>query len=164
MHSSSATSSRFSWALQPLPRNRRRSLVLATYAAFAAFMLVMYRGYTATPRWPAELAVGAVILFVLTATAFVRLVGAPGWAADTLDRRLDERQRLVRDRAYRVAFYVLTLLFGAGCLAVMYAAGSEAGWGAMRELALFAPWLTFVPGSLPTALVAWTELDPPEDP
>ncbi len=144
-------------------RSRRRALVVATYLGFAAFMLAMYRGYTAEPRWPALLAIFAAILFVATAAAFVRLVTAPGYAADTLDRRLDERQRLVRDRAYRVAYYALTLLFGALSLAVLYAAGNDEAWQSMRVPALFLPWLTFLPGSLPTAVVAWTEPDLPED-
>ena len=161
MHNSASTHSRFSWAARPLPRNRRRALVIATYLGFIAFVLVTYRGLTAEPRWPSELAATAVLLFVATAAAFVRLVTAPGYAADTVDRRLDERQRLVRDRAYRIAYYVLTLLFGAFSLAVMYTAGSDDSWTSVRSAALLLPWLTFLPGSLPTAVVAWTEPEPP---
>ena len=163
MHSTAATPSRFGWAARPMTRSRRRALVLATYVTFAAFMVVMYRGYTAEPRWPGPLAVVAVILFVATGAAFVRLVTAPGYAADTLDRRLDERQRQVRDRAYRLAYYGLTVLFGAFSLVLMYAAGSDDGWTSIRVAALFLPWLTFVPGSLPTAVVAWTEPDLPDE-
>jgi hypothetical protein len=163
MHSSTAAPSRFSWVARPMPRSRRRALVVATYTGFAAFMVVMYRGYTAEPRWPAPLAIIAVILFVATAAAFIRLVTAPGYAADTVDRRLDERQRLVRDRAYRVAYYMLTLLFGGLSLGILYAAASDDAWSSVRVAALFLPWLTFLPGSLPTAVVAWTEPDLPED-
>jgi hypothetical protein len=104
------------------------------------------------------------MLFVSSAIAYVRLVYAPGYAADTVDRRLDERQRLVRDRAYRVAYHALTILFGGLSLLVMYAAGNDEGWPALRETALLLPWLTFLPGSLPTAVVAWMESDPPDDP
>ena len=70
-----------------------------------------------------------------------------------------ERQGLVRDRAYRVAYYALTIVFGGLSLLVMYAAGNDEGWPALRETALFLPWLTFLSGSLPTAVVAWTTTD-----
>src|SRR5215467_2649142 len=138
MHNSAAVPpSRSSWITRPMPRRARRALVVATYALFGAFMLVMYLGYTADPRWPSGLGVTAVVLFLATAIAFVRLVTAPGYAADTLDRRLDERQRFVRDRAYRVAYYALTLMFGAFSLAVMYAAGNDAVWPSLRDAAVF---------------------------
>ncbi len=75
----------------------------------------------------------------------------PATPPTPFDWRLDERQRLVRDRAYRVAYYALTILFGGLSLLVMYAAGNDEGWPALRETALFLPWLTFRPGSLPTA-------------
>jgi hypothetical protein len=75
-------------------------------------MAALVAGYTAVPRWPWWLAVVATMLFVSTAIAYVGRVYAPGYAADTVDRRLDERQRLVRDRAYRVAYYALTIVFG----------------------------------------------------
>ncbi len=148
---------------RPMPLQRRRALVVATYIGFAAFMFALYAGYTAAPRWPLWLGVTAIALFVATTAAFVVLVRAPGYAADVLDSRLDERQRQVRDHAYRVAYYGLTLLFGVLSLFVMYAAGSNAGWQSIQDMALLLPWLTFLPGSLPTAVVAWTEPDPPEE-
>jgi vacuolar-type H+-ATPase subunit I/STV1 len=163
MHSFTTAPSRFSWAARPMPRSRRRALVLATYLGFAAFMAVMYGGYTAQPRWPALLAIIAAILFVATAGSFGRLVTAPGYAADSVDQRLDERQRLVRDRAYRMAYYAVALLFGVLSLGIMYAAGLDDTWSSVRVAALFLPWLTFLVGSLPTAVVAWTEPDLPED-
>src|SRR5262245_444503 len=103
MSSSTAAPSRRGWALRPLGRGRRRVLVVGVYVGFAAFMAAMYAGYTAVPRWPGWLAIIAIVLFCATAVAFVRLITAPGYAADTLDARLDERQRQVRDHAYRLA-------------------------------------------------------------
>jgi hypothetical protein len=104
-----------------------------------------------------------VLLFGATAVTFIRVVTSPGYAADTVDRALDERQRQVRDRAYRAAYYGLTLLFGTLSLVVMYTAGDDATWSSVRTLAMLMPWLTFIPGSLPSAVVAWTEADVPED-
>ena len=163
MHSSTTARSGLSWAMRPMPRRRRRALVVAIYVSFAAFMVAMYAGYTAAPRWPTWLAVLAIVLFAATAAGFIRLVTAPGYAADTVDRRLDERQRQIRDRAYRSAYYALTVLFGALTLGVMYAAAIEEIWAGARDAALLLPWLTFLPGSLPTAVVAWGEPDPPTD-
>jgi len=148
---------------RPMSLRRRRALVVATYVGFAAFMVTLYAGYTAAPRWPFWLGCSAIILFVATAAAFIALVRAPGYAADVLDARLDERQRQVRDHAYRFAYYGLTILFGGFSLLVMYAAGSNASWQAIQDMALLLPWLTFLPGSLPTAVVAWTEPDILED-
>jgi hypothetical protein len=137
--------------------------VIASYLLFVAFMATMYAGYTADPRWPAGLAVAAVLLFAATAATFIRVVTSPGYAADTVDRALDEQQQQVRNRAYRSAYIGPTLLFGALTLVVMYAAGEDASWSNFRTLAVFMPWLTFIPGSLPSAVVAWTEADALED-
>ena len=91
MQNFTASSARARWFAQPLGRARRRALVLATYASFVAFMLSMYAGYTSAPRWPAPLAVLAVVLVVATGAIFIRVVTSPGYTADTADRALDAR-------------------------------------------------------------------------
>src|SRR5262245_34595295 len=93
---------------RPVTRAGRRRLVVALYAAYAAFLVVLSTGYSATPRWPWGLAALALLAFLATGALLVRLAVAPGYVADTADRFLDERQRLVRDRAYRVAYAVVT--------------------------------------------------------
>jgi len=148
---------------RPMSRSARRRLVVAMYLGFVAFLAATYAGYTSDPRWPWWLAVLAVATFVATGFAFVRLALAPGYTADTLDRFLDERQRQVRDRAYRAAYYLMTGLFLVLSLVVMYAAGDDQAWSALRGPALFLPWTAFVVGSLPTALVAWAEPEAPDD-
>jgi fatty acid desaturase len=65
---------RFGWAARPISRARRRALVVFVYVSFAAFMALMYAGYTAVPRWPWWLATLAA--FVATAGAFIRLANA----------------------------------------------------------------------------------------
>src|SRR5262249_37539237 len=139
MHSSTAAPSRFSWVARPMRRGRRRALVIATYTVFAAFMASMYAGYTSDPRWPTPLAVVAVLVFGVTAATFIRVGTSPGYAADTVDRALDERQRQVRDRAYRAAYYGLTLLFGGLSLVVMYVSGDDTAWSGLRTLTVFMP-------------------------
>jgi hypothetical protein len=134
------------------------------YAGYAALLVFTYLGYTSVPRWPAWVTIMAIVTFLATGYGFVRLVLSPGYVADTLDRHLDERQRLVRDRAYRVAYYVITASVLLLSLIVLYAAGDDASWSTLRQLTPFLPWLAFVVGSLPTAIVAWSEPDAPEDP
>jgi hypothetical protein len=138
--------------------------MIAMYTGFAVLLVVTYFGYTSSPRWPSWLAVLAVCTLLATAFGFVRLVTAPGYAADTLDRHLDERQRLVRDRAYRGGYYIISALLLLLSVVVMYAAGNDDSWSVLRQLAPFLPWLAFIVGSLPTAIVAWSEPDLPEDP
>jgi hypothetical protein len=93
-------------------------------------------------RGPAALVLGAGVLFAATAAGFLRLLTAPGDAADSLDRRLDEWQRLVRDRAYRTAYYAWTAVFAVLNLGLMYAAGNADAWLSLRDAALFMPLLT----------------------
>src|SRR5262249_21263665 len=151
-------------SLRPMSREARRRLVIAMYAGYALLLVFTYLGYTSTPRWPSWLAILAVGTFLATGFGFVRVVMSPGYAADTLDRHLDERQRVVRDRAYRNAYYGITALLLILSVVVMYAAGNDESWSALRQLAAFFPWAAFVVGSLPTAIVAWSEPDAPEDP
>ena len=148
---------------RPMSLQRRRALVIVTYLGFTLFLVALYAGYAAVPRWPFWLGCTTIVLFAATAAAFIALVRAPGYAADVLDARLDEGQQQVRDHAYRFAYYGLTVLFGVLSLVLMYAAGSNASWQSIQDMALLLPWLTFLPGSLPTAVVAWTEPDLPVD-
>jgi hypothetical protein len=136
MHSSNTLPARFTWVARPMRRGQRRTLVIGMYAAFASFIASLYFGSTADPRWPLPLAIAAIFLFGVTAAAFIRVVTSPGYAADSLDRALDERQRQVRDRAYRIAYYGLTLLFGGVSLIVLYTPTET-----LPALAPFLPWL-----------------------
>jgi hypothetical protein len=67
---------------RPMSLRRRRALVVATYVGFAAFMVTLYAGSTAVPRWPVWLGCSAIVLFAATAAVFGALVRAPGYAAD----------------------------------------------------------------------------------
>ena len=155
---------RIARSARPTSRYARRRLVIAMYAGYAALLVVTYLGYTSVPRWPSWLAILAIITFLATGYGFVRVAMSPGYVADTLDRHLDERQRLVRDRAYRVAYYGISAAMLVLSLVVLYAAGDDQSWSTLRQLAPFGPWLAFVVGSLPTAIVAWSEPDAAEDP
>lgn len=69
---------------------------------------------------------------------------------------VDERQRAVLDRAYRYAYWILAVVGGA---ALLY---GLTGWTVIRRDLRFALFFTVVV-TLPTAVVAWTEPDPPDE-
>jgi hypothetical protein len=76
---------------------------------------------------------------------------------------LDERQRSVRDRAFRIAYLILSLVFLAGT--AFYS------WRFVRPEQSHGTHFVLPVGigvillslTLPLAVVAWTEPDPPED-
>jgi hypothetical protein len=145
------------WPLFAPTRSQRRVLVLAAYAGYGLVVATM-----ALHLW----------LITLPAAA-VFLVGLAGllWStyylvANDTDRALDERQQIVRDRAYRVAYTVLATLC---LLAVVYgeiAVDSKGSWWLPRsanemQVVLWAVLLLIF--TLPTAIVSWTEPDAPKE-
>ena len=91
--------------------------------------------------------------------------------ANSMDRRVDERERARRDHAHRIAYW--TLSFPVGFLGGFIVARIQRTWGEGLGLSvspesmpifLVIFWLTlllFV--TLPTAVIAWTEPHPLED-
>ena len=69
------------------------------------------------------------------------------------DRELDERQRMVRDRAYRYAYITVTAVFLLFMVSRMETAITT---GMLQNLALFWGILQLF-WTLPTAIIAWTE-------
>ena len=78
---------------------------------------------------------------------------------------LDERQRGVRDRAYRVSYLVVSLAFvGASAIysaLVLHPSGAPGSQEPMLAPLGFGALLLTM--TFPLAVVAWTEPDPPED-
>ncbi len=163
MHSSTSRSSPWRGFTSPLSRGQRRALVVAMYLAFAAFVAVLQAGSTHQPRWPTTLAVPAILLFIGFFACFARLLFAPGYVADTGDRALDERQRAVRNGAYRTSYLIVVGLFLILSLILLVPTYTETQWIQIRDLAVLLPWAAFILGSLPTAVVAWNEPDSPRD-
>jgi MFS family permease len=91
--------------------------------------------------------------------------------ASSLDEFADERDRAVRDRAHRLAYWAFGPLVGAviGWLLTIVLSlrdGRELLLGAeAAPRILAASWTLFVLYcALPVAILAWTEPDPPEEP
>jgi MFS family permease len=140
------------------PRAVRRIGVVTMYSGFLAYCTssTLVR---ISPTAQLTLAVAGVLLFVAGAWA----IGLWRFRARVFpftigmsDDRLDERQRWVKLRAYRVAYWIL----GVVALAVVAA---SVGFGWMTGMLLW-PVLFLVAGTLPLSVVAWTEADPEQSP
>jgi len=112
------------------------------------------------------------VLFALTFAADALLFVATRRVADRPTSSLDERQQAVRNRAYRAAylfvFYGLTLAVGGAM--VLFFTGTEVAsrWvshpaGHPAVITGFGVATLQLVSLLPTAIVAWTERDEPEE-
>lgn len=139
-----------------LGRPLRRTLVVVMYLSFGVFLYALYvaGGNVTSPLLAAIVIPGAIAVY-----ACIRLLRAPGYIGDAVDRNLDELQRTVRDRAYRVSYSIFVLIFVAIALAALLSTGSAAEWEALRLPGRFLPWLSLVAATLPTAVIAWTYPD-----
>lgn len=148
------------WWAAALGRSIRRGLVVFMYASFLAFLVGLYvaNGTFTPPLAGITLAAGVVAL-----VAWVRLLWAPGFVGDLTDHHLDERQRAIRDRAYRNSYLITVTLVLVGALIAMYWSGSDDQWSQLRIPGRFLPWFAFILGTLPTAVIAWTAPDEPEE-
>jgi len=148
-------------------RARRRRAVLALYLGYPSFIAALWLGSFVAHRRPQALAAPFLALILVATAAML-------WGGYTLlsrtainlpnlsDRVLDERQRLVRDGAYRVSF---RLVSGVLLVAALYMfMALNAGWPVPRsgEAAQAIFWGVFiVTATLPTAVIAWTTAPPP---
>jgi hypothetical protein len=78
---------------------------------------------------------------------------------------LDERQQSVRDRAYYTAYQLLALVVIAGSLylGLLWMGRLPAPALSSTELMLVAGGVLLLTLTLPSAIMSWTEADPPED-
>jgi hypothetical protein len=140
--------------------------VVATYGGYAAVVGLFWLNANADlPLWTAVLLLlaGLVLLAGLLSIFFGQ--GHAVDLANQTDAALDERERQVRDRAFRFAYIWLAAAF---TLLVTYAAiASDSGLGWLprtwneRQAVLWG--VNLLAWTLPTASVAWMEPDPVED-
>jgi hypothetical protein len=152
-------------------RRRRRLTVLAVYAGYPAMIAAMW-GNSSLQRHHAALAARIPVVIALFLAMAILAVGIAVLLARTTinvanlpDRDLDERLRLLRDRAYRTAFRALSglLILGGFYLVTAY----SFGWHPLQSMNALqaAVWGMFIAIiTLPTAVVAWDEPDPLDDP
>ena len=149
--------------LQTVSRGCRRRLVVAMYLCLAAVTLLF--GFAPSDSW-FVLALGLlVVAFTLYAKLLIPIMKE---VTGKKDPELDERQLLVRDRANGRAYGVLGAIFLSVVLYAMLAASPGLLGGVdlptprtAFDFALLILLFAHLVVSLPAAMVAWTEPDPP---
>lgn len=146
-------------------RSRRRRAVIALYVGYPAFVALLWLGSQLRHADASTLALATILPLVASVAAmltggYVLLSRTAINLPNILERMLDERQRLVRDGAYRVAFRIVSGVLLVAALYMFMAL--SAGWPLPRSgeagHAIF--WAVFVvTTTLPTAIIAWTEPD-----
>lgn len=151
---------RLSWRARLLMRTGRRSLVAGMVAVCAALVLLGILRVQG-PLW--------VVLIALLVAEDSLLLYVTRNVAELPERALDERQELIRNRAYRRAYRIVihALIWPAALIVLLASFGDPHGW-------LHALWsntaLVIALGTcgtqllafLPTMMLAWTEPDPIE--
>lgn len=146
------------------PQHRRQLAVATLYLGYLAGLF--FCGITLRGSLPHG--VGIVLMIISGLAVVFGLIGViqshQTFFVGSVDR-LDERQRSVRDRAYYSAYRALSLLGLAGVLYLVLVQlrrlpPAQVGPGMAMLLAGGAALLLL---TLPSAIMAWTEPDPPED-
>jgi hypothetical protein len=149
-----------------LPTMRQRSRRIAAIAAVAGFPLVLIGYSTLIETGRMSTALWAPIAIALFSTTLVGVLAVYGYGQGRMDHRerLDERQRIMIDRALVLSYSVLTTLIVAisGCLAFYLSIV-----GSLRlDMGVLTSWFIaiglYVP-FLPFAALAWIEPDAPVD-
>lgn len=146
-------------------RRRHRLAVLALYVGYPSVVGLLWLGSQLHRGWsplraaltvPLALSVVAVLVggFILLSRPAINL-------PNIADRDLDERQRQVRDRAYRIAYRLAGGALFLVSLITFVALSAGRPVAPTPESAQAAFWGVFiVVTTLPTAIIAWTEPDP----
>ena len=141
-----------------MTRTRRRFSVFSLYFGYCGMLLAWGTGAGVRP--PLLIGFG---LFALEGLWSV-LRARRALIQETIGM-LDERQRTVRDRAYYSAYRILGVVAAAG---VGYSALAQLNRIPSPDLSslqimLLAGGVVLLVVTLPSAIMAWTEPDPPED-
>lgn len=142
----------------PAPNRRvRRALVVACYLGYAG-MVGAWALLDHPWRWLFVVPLGLCAIWAMGTLLAPAMLGV----SDGADADLDERQIQSRNRAYLWAYRTL----GASVMlaALYYMIATDAGWWLPRswnELQAFFWGVWLLAATLPTAILAWTEADPP---
>lgn len=149
--------------LKWLARRVRRRFVVGYARGYGGLVLFWLLASLLDHPWFFAPAALCGLTFLLS---FKRIfVGAQPWnVANRPDAEVDERQRAVRERAHYLAYNMWSLGFARGLL-YWYFAG-DSGWWLPRfyyeRTAVFWTLLLSLV-SLPSAIIAWLELDPADE-
>ena len=146
--------------LESVGRDRRRLWVASMYLSLAATAGIFA---VAGERWWIVL---AVIPFVFASALYGKVIQPiVRGLTEKEDPELDERELMVRNRAYRRAYQALGAIFvlvlaSAASFTVFFGAESLPVPRTLRDFALLTLLLGYLLISLPASIVAWTEPDP----
>lgn len=143
-------------------RAHRRLLVVSTYTG-----LILGAVGDIFARWNSgsglpALSMAGLLFFAGAAGSLVLVVR---FSQGARDPQIDERQRAVRDRSYRLAYQVLIagyciILFGVSFLQLAFEYDLVAGLASSSTTVM--SFLLILLMTLPSAMAAWSEPDPPE--
>jgi hypothetical protein len=147
-----------------LPTMRQRSRRIAIVAAVTGFPLLLIGYSTLVETGRLSTVIWAPIAIALFSTTLLGVLAVYGYGQGRMDHRerLDERQRIMIDRALVVGYSVLTTVIVAisGCLAFYLSIVGSL----QLDMGVLTPWFVaiglYVP-FLPSAALAWIEPDPP---
>jgi len=154
---------------EPLSRAARRRLVIGAYGGYLALVVFWALSSRAGAPW---LMVFALLAGLVTLYSYGRLLYTGGFwnLANNPDDRLDERQRRVRDAAYRWAYAISSATVFLALL-YWYIAADVADADKLklwlpstfgeRNAVFWGAWLLLT--TLPAAVLAWLEPDPVGD-
>lgn len=139
----------------------RRSAVTVFYGSYAVAVALWLRTPTpGTATW-----VGLAAALALSVAGLVIVWRCSAGLIARPSRLLDERQRTVRDRAFRVSYLIVSAALIAACLLLARFAirSAQLGYLDRSVLTLFGLSALLLTLSAPLAVIAWTEPEPPED-
>ena len=146
------------WFRRPLRRNTRRGLIIVAFVMLALNLALTLFGDRFF--W------NGILLIFLFWFLLLRLERSTSLAVGMKRKDLDERQRSLRNQAYRLAYLVAFSLaalmlsldfFGVGDFQILFYNAHSS----VTSLLLYANFLLM--GSLPIIYIAWLEPDPPRD-
>jgi hypothetical protein len=140
-------------------RRARRTLVLSAYSGYLAVVGVFW--LRSALDWPGWTLWFASVPALVTLFSYFVLMLSSGAVAHASDRHLDERQQLVRNRAYTLAYQIVGGLFLILTLLTLIALNNGTDWlpRSLNEFNAVFWGLWLLTTTLPTAVLAWTEPD-----
>jgi hypothetical protein len=145
-------------------RRFRRRLVVGTYAGWLLIAAIVKVMTLTDPKWSTSaIPVFSVLLVANSIISLVFLsrrtyINAPELA----DEELDERLVQIRNHAFRRAYQFVVPLALAGWLVSMVVMQVQSGAQGWTNAFLIYSGVAMLATTLPTAIIAWREPDPPE--
>ena len=149
----------------PLPRSLRRVLVALLYPAYLGCLICFAVGQSGGHAAPLFFTMSGLCFLVVLGILIRLFVRKSSLSIiNGADRDLDERQRHVRDQAYRVAYALLVVAIAVIAALAFTRTPEELSWLISHQVGVGVFGLLFLLAvSLPRVVLAWSEPDPLQD-